>query len=192
MTTATAATTATDAAGTSPADEEEAQDDAAPAAENKGLSTMLPPAPPQASVLGICEWKNLQLAPPPPMYRPFAILNEERGEKKSRIQKMREKIVPEDHESSDSDSTRRESHQIGGSTKLPKEPEQINLLEEKVARTGEYVLIVNDVTNPPFMGIRLPPSYLLLKLKRPKKIIVKKPKWDTQRHIAMNMARGEQ
>ena len=67
-------------------------DDAAPTAENKGLSTMLPPAPPQASNLGIVEWKNLQLAPPPPMYRPFAILNEERGEKKSRIQKMREKI----------------------------------------------------------------------------------------------------
>ena len=39
---------------------------------------------------------------------------------------------------------------------------------------GEYVLMVTDVTSPPFMGQTLDPAYLLLKMKRPKR--EKKPK----------------
>ncbi|KAJ8303331.1 hypothetical protein KUTeg_019727 [Tegillarca granosa] len=40
-------------------------------------------------------------------------------------------------------------------------------LEEQYAKLGEYVLMVHDVTNPPFLGRRLEPAFLLLKLKRP-------------------------
>jgi len=112
-----------------------------------GVSSLPIPAATQVTSHGVCEWQTLLLAPPPPMYRPFAILEEEKGEKKTRIQKMREKI--EDHEDSETEGN---------------------------ALPCEYVLIVNDVTNPPFMGIRLPPAHLMLKLKRPKKIVVKKPK----------------
>ncbi|KAK3085756.1 hypothetical protein FSP39_008240, partial [Pinctada imbricata] len=40
-------------------------------------------------------------------------------------------------------------------------------LEEKYARTGEYVLMVHDVTNPPYLEKTLAPAFLLLKLKQP-------------------------
>ena len=35
---------------------------------------------------------------------------------------------------------------------------------------GEYVLMVTDVTTPPFMGKVLEPAYILLKLKKRKKV----------------------
>ena len=57
-----------------------------------GVSSLPIPAATQVTSHGVCEWQTLLLAPPPPMYRPFAILEEEKGEKKTRIQKMREKI----------------------------------------------------------------------------------------------------
>ena len=42
---------------------------------------------------GVCEWDNLQLAPAPPMYRPFVIMEEEAGpKKKSKAAQIREKI----------------------------------------------------------------------------------------------------
>ncbi|XP_076469998.1 uncharacterized protein LOC143300288 [Babylonia areolata] len=75
----------------------------------------------------------------------------------------------------------------GSQIKLGDNKEKTNVADEKFARTGEYVLMVQDVTNPPFLGKRLEPAFLLLKLKRPKKVIVKKKKWDTDRHIAASM-----
>jgi len=39
---------------------------------------------------------------------------------------------------------------------------------------GEYVLMVHDVTNPPFMGKSLEPAFILAKVKKPKR--EKKPK----------------
>ncbi|XP_070200815.1 MORN repeat-containing protein 1-like isoform X5 [Littorina saxatilis] len=104
------------------------------------------PLPPPVSTRrtegGYVEWNNLQLSPPPPLYRPFVALDEDK--------KSNKKLSLKD-------------------------------------KFGEYVLMVQDVTNPPFLGTRLEPVFLMLKLKRPKKIIVKKPKWDTQRHIVAAM-----
>ena len=34
---------------------------------------------------------------------------------------------------------------------------------------GEYVIIVEDVTNPPFLGTSLEPAFLLVKVVLPKK-----------------------
>ncbi|XP_005092118.1 uncharacterized protein LOC101861022 isoform X3 [Aplysia californica] len=217
----------------------------AAAADSKpeGVSALLPPAKTQPSLLGVCEWHTLQLAPPPPMYRPFVIMEEEAGQKKkSRIAQMREKMgegeeegekavsdvaeewdeveksVADAETSADEnrenekveaqdlkqkltvsyvdetevqDDSERKNSQLGGpAVKASQEPDKSTVSDEKVARTGEYILIVNDVTNPPFMGCRLEPAFLMLKLKRPKRVIVKKPKWDTQRHIAMAMSRS--
>ena len=41
---------------------------------------------------------------------------------------------------------------------------------------GEYVLMVEDVTDPPFMGIHLAPAFIQVKLALPKKVKKEKPK----------------
>lgn len=61
-------------------------------------------------------------------------------------------------------------------------------LEEKFAKLGEYILIVEDVTNPPFMNRRLEPDFLLMKLKQPPKEFKRESKkWDTSSHIKTSM-----
>ena len=41
---------------------------------------------------------------------------------------------------------------------------------------GEYVLMVEDVTDPPFMGITLAPAFIQIKLVLPKKVKKEKVK----------------
>ena len=45
----------------------------------------------------------------------------------------------------------------------------INDLRDFEIILGEYVLMVTDVTTPPFMGKTLEPAYLLMKMKKPKR-----------------------
>ncbi|XP_067928504.1 MORN repeat-containing protein 1-like isoform X2 [Watersipora subatra] len=62
----------------------------------------------------------------------------------------------------------------------------------KTAGSGTYVLIITDVTNPPFLGESLPPLYTTITIKKKKRepTIVKErgPKWDTNKHIAATVA----
>ncbi|KAK3802222.1 hypothetical protein RRG08_004512 [Elysia crispata] len=67
---------------------------------------------------------------------------------------------------------RKNSQNPAATQKSVTEAEKPVASNEKVARTGEYVLIVPYVTSPPFMDCRLEPAFLLMKLK----IIVKNPK----------------
>ncbi|KAK3765840.1 hypothetical protein RRG08_026307 [Elysia crispata] len=164
-----------------------AAEDGADGSEEKPeeVTHLPPPMCSKPTLNGVCEWDNLQLAPAPPMYRPFVIMEEEAGpKKKSKAAQIREKIE------------RKNSQNPAAMQKSVTEAEKPAASDEKVARTGEYVLIVQDVTSPPFMGRRLEPAFLLMKLKKPKKIIVKKPniadreRWDTQRHILAAMSRA--
>ncbi|PIK58206.1 putative MORN repeat-containing protein 1 isoform X3 [Apostichopus japonicus] len=41
--------------------------------------------------------------------------------------------------------------------------------DERFARPGEYIIVVSDVTNPPFLGKHLPPAYCRIKILHPKK-----------------------
>ncbi|CAL1528059.1 unnamed protein product [Lymnaea stagnalis] len=178
---------------------------------------------------GVCEWTNLQLAPPPPMYRPFVIMKQEEAARK-RSKQSKEKIGKtketaefgkeneenegEDFEeepsvdpvegiASSQEMTVEENNNQGDAGEISLES-QNSILEtpdqkssqssksekepdETVARLGEYVLIVQETTNPAFLGRRLQPAYLLVQLKKMKKASMKKPKWDTQRHITMSM-----
>jgi hypothetical protein len=49
-----------------------------------------PPVPPARTEQGYVEWNNLQLCPPPPLYRPFVALDEEK--KATRKQTLKEKF----------------------------------------------------------------------------------------------------
>ena len=52
--------------------------------------------------------------------------------------------------------------------------------------SGEYVIMVNDVTNPPFLGKRLPTAFMLVKIAQPKKY--KKSKTPTKGSKASSRA----
>ncbi|XP_069112133.1 MORN repeat-containing protein 1-like isoform X7 [Argopecten irradians] len=159
--------------------------------EEKETVTLPPPVPNHRCEYGVSEWDNLQLAPAPPMYRPFVAMEEAAHGKFSRA-KSKAKIV-------------RKFSTVAGSITAPQVAQTSTLLDryrkqkekerlEKYAKTGEYVLMVHDVTQPPAMDRVLEPAFHMLKLKRPKREPVKKekgPKWDTSRHIAAAMQRSE-
>ncbi|XP_013083053.2 MORN repeat-containing protein 1-like isoform X3 [Biomphalaria glabrata] len=215
------------------------------------VSQMAPQVQNKVTTNGICEWLNLQLAPPPPMYRPFVILKrEEEAKKTKKLSKEKIEIMKEitdematqertesvnlmeDEEEEDSelktlpfenpenyhnessssiqdsdditnnrlqkeDSIKNNDLQEGDNvfieegdesnlgshhslaSKEKKSSQQIvpeKEIYETIARPGEYVLIVREVTNPPFLGKTMQPAFLLLQLNQKKKTVTKKPK----------------
>ncbi|XP_046543654.1 MORN repeat-containing protein 1-like isoform X2 [Haliotis rubra] len=138
-----------------------------------------PPVASQRTVDGASEWSCLQLAPPPPMYRPFLAMEEEVAMKKTKSKKLGQS-KDKSLEKQDGKHSRKE---------IKEKTSTESNLDEKFARQGEYVIMVQDVTNPAFLRGPLPPAFMLVKLQKPKlKKKDSKPKWDTQKHIA-NMQR---
>ncbi|XP_046329297.1 MORN repeat-containing protein 1-like isoform X1 [Haliotis rufescens] len=146
-----------------------------------------PPVANQRTVDGTCEWSCLQLAPPPPMYRPFLAMEEEAGQKKSKSKKLGQS-KDKSLDKLDGKHSRKD-----GRDKTSSE----NIMDEKFARPGDYVIMVQDVTNPVFLRGPLPPAFMLITLQKPKlKKKDSKPnspekereRWDTKKHIA-NMQR---
>ncbi|XP_052061457.1 MORN repeat-containing protein 1-like isoform X3 [Mytilus californianus] len=161
-----------------------------------------PPVPNCRSEEGICVWNEVYLAPAPPMYRPFVAMEEAENDKKS-TSKGKPAINKDDRRSSIGNIDRRGSVykgtvryntcSINQVDKMRRQKEKA--LEEKYAKTGEYVLMVHDVTNPPFLGRTLDPAFLLLKLKRPeakKRTKKEGKKWDTSQHIKRSMVATEE
>ncbi|KAJ8022140.1 MORN repeat-containing protein 1 [Holothuria leucospilota] len=125
--------------------------------------------------------KDIALPPPPPGYRPFSVLDitlEEEAKAKVRNSK-----------------TGALAQQLKIGAKMGKNidelpfqpPEQVNFEkikdpkiakakreklygDERFARPGEYIIIVSDVTNPPFLGKQLPPAFCRIKVLHPKKL----------------------
>ncbi|XP_071176772.1 MORN repeat-containing protein 1-like isoform X23 [Mytilus edulis] len=143
-----------------------------------------PPVPNCRSEEGVCVWNEVYLAPAPPMYRPFVAMEEAENDKKSSSRgkpAINKGVVRHNTCSS-----------ISPVDKMRRQKEKA--LEEKYAKTGEYVLMVHDVTNPPFLGRTIEPAFLLLKLKRPeakKRAKKEGKKWDTSQHIRRSMVATE-
>ncbi|XP_052816897.1 MORN repeat-containing protein 1-like isoform X3 [Mya arenaria] len=136
-----------------------------------------PPVTNKRTENGICDWSNIQLAQAPPRFPPFVALDEE--EKKTRARQDRQDLL------------RRTRYSVTGSM----EAKRMNRIaqDDRFARIGEYILMVHDVTSPPFMDQRLEPAFIQLKLKKPKrekKTKETKPKWDTSQHINKSMMRS--
>ncbi|XP_033642213.1 MORN repeat-containing protein 1-like isoform X2 [Asterias rubens] len=137
------------------------------------------PVPPainnQKTENGCTSFKGLVLPGAPLGYRPFNVLDimmEEEARTKSRNSK-----------------TAGLAQQLRLGAKLGKNVDDLpdaNMLEkrdpkaykikrekmygdERFARPAEYVIMVNDVTDPPFLDKRLPTSYSLVRIQHPKK-----------------------
>ncbi|XP_032639447.1 MORN repeat-containing protein 1 isoform X2 [Chelonoidis abingdonii] len=121
---------------------------------------------------GCVVFRNIMLAPPPANYQPFMLLdelNKKRGKKPSgRIsaEKMtvsQEKIVDNRSEVTAKEyKSKQGQHSMKNSRVLP----------------GQYVIMVHEVTMPPFLGQTLPPAFKLLRV-LPEKTKVKNIKMET-------------
>ncbi|XP_071840228.1 MORN repeat-containing protein 1-like isoform X2 [Apostichopus japonicus] len=143
-------------------------------------SPVPPPVSDKRSQSGKVEFEDISLPPPPPGYRPFSVLDinlEEEAKAKVRNSK-----------------TGALAQQLKIGAKMGKNidelpfqpPDQVNFDkikdpkitkakrerlygDERFARPGEYIIVVSDVTNPPFLGKHLPPAYCRIKILHPKK-----------------------
>ncbi|CAH1780105.1 unnamed protein product, partial [Owenia fusiformis] len=146
----------------------------------------VPPMTTQRTVSGKVVWEDIILAPPPPMYRPFAIMEEE---KKEELDKKGKKKKEKKKTESDTDESSRPNTRT---TKKEKSTVSVaSTVDEKVVQLGEYVIMVSDTTNPPFLGVTLETAFALVKVEKkkrkkskPKKVT---PAWDTGIHIAKSM-----
>ncbi|XP_064640367.1 MORN repeat-containing protein 1-like isoform X3 [Lineus longissimus] len=148
--------------------------------ENRESTPLPPPVFNARTEMGMAGWADLLLPAAPPMYRPFSILDDETGSstslKKSKTSTLKSKDPKKKAEDDEKAASRYK-----------------RLGDERFARPGEYVIMVQDVTNPPFMDFVLEPAFLLVKLAVPKKEKKKKEKlqskkWDTSKHIMGGMA----
>ncbi|KAL5021284.1 hypothetical protein ScPMuIL_000439 [Solemya velum] len=153
--------------------------------QDKGAIPLLPPLPSRRTLDGVYQWTELKLPPAPPMYRPFVIMDG--GVKKT---KSKPKLDNEDVHGESSNSEDETADSCG---RVHSRKSKTSAIDEASARIGEYVIMVQDVTNPPFLGKKLDPAFILVKVTKPKKVKKEKekqPKWDTQKHIARSLFRS--
>ncbi|XP_052230156.1 MORN repeat-containing protein 1-like isoform X2 [Dreissena polymorpha] len=129
------------------------------AVDTKDSRPLPPPVANKRTEKGLCEWTNIMLAPAPPRFPPFVAMDEEERKIRARQDKQ------------DGLKNRKQRSVIG----LIEAKRMKRLLpDERFARIGEYVLMIHDITSPPFMEQTLEPAFILVKHLRPKR--EKKPK----------------
>ncbi|XP_062611375.1 MORN repeat-containing protein 1-like isoform X3 [Saccostrea cucullata] len=138
---------------------DESGNEETPDVERENTVPQFPPLTTVRTKDGVYTFDELHLTPAPPKYRPFERMEEAERLKTQSKSRSRSKV----------DKFRMKKQKA---------------MEEKFAKLGEYVLIVQDVTEPPFMNRRLEPDFLLMKLKQPPKEFKRETKkWDTSSHI---------
>ncbi|XP_043918935.1 MORN repeat-containing protein 1 [Protopterus annectens] len=117
---------------------------------------VLPPAN-QRVESGSATFKDIQLAIPPANYRPFMHSDdmEKKGGKKPSGRMSAEKILVSQEKIGDS----RPDLSSRAGLKSKKDP-----AESMMVKPGEYVIMVQEVTMPPFLDQILPPAFLRLKV----------------------------
>ncbi|XP_058858108.1 MORN repeat-containing protein 1-like [Acipenser ruthenus] len=121
-----------------------------------------PPPANQRVEAGCAKYQNVMLAPPPTNYRAFLVMDElekQKAAKKPAGRASSEKLTSSLDRSADSRSNI-VSH-VGGNSKS-------SLADSVNVRAGEYVIMVQDVTSPPFLNHPLPPAFVLLRVIPPK------------------------
>nr|CAB3263905.1 MORN repeat-containing protein 1-like [Phallusia mammillata] len=126
------------------------------------LSQMQPPPPQRSSPDGLVEFTNLILPAAPSSYRPFSLDGEIGPDGKRRSKGSRTASAASTSSTSITDGK-------GGKVSKSK-----TSLEDRGARPGDYVIIIQEATQPLFLGSRLDPAFVIAKVIAPKKT-AKKP-----------------
>ncbi|XP_078281325.1 MORN repeat-containing protein 1-like isoform X2 [Rhinoraja longicauda] len=117
----------------------------------------------QRAERGYAAFRSITLAPPSLCYRPFMIQDEleKKASKKSNSKTLSEKGTASQEKATESRSD--VSTKIDGKPKKPQRGTELPSV-----RLGEYVIMVKDMTSPPFLGRTLPPAFKRLKVVPPK------------------------
>uniref|UniRef100_UPI00398E5F2E MORN repeat-containing protein 1-like isoform X2 n=1 Tax=Pristiophorus japonicus TaxID=55135 RepID=UPI00398E5F2E len=121
-----------------------------PSEENSSIPTLSY----QKAECGYALFQDIVLAPPPVCYRPFVILDEleKKASKKSSNREVSDKGSVSQEKITESRSDVRKLKTVQSATDL------------HGVRPGEYIIMVKDMTTPPFLGRTLSPAFILLKV----------------------------
>ncbi|XP_067873266.1 MORN repeat-containing protein 1-like isoform X2 [Heterodontus francisci] len=113
----------------------------------------------QRAESGYAVFRNIALSLPPVCYRPFMILDEleKKMSKKSSSRTLSDKGPVSQEKITESRSD--VSIKLGGKSK-----KVLNTTDRQIVRPGDYIIMVKDVTAPPFLGRTLSPAFILLKI----------------------------
>ncbi|XP_078391068.1 MORN repeat-containing protein 1-like isoform X2 [Cetorhinus maximus] len=113
----------------------------------------------QRAASGYAVFWNIALALPPAFYRPFMILDEleKKTSKKLSSRSLNDRATVSQEKISESRSE--VSIKLGRKSKKVQDATDL-----QIVRPGEYVIMVKDVTTPPFLGRTLSPAFILLKV----------------------------
>nr|XP_018670628.1 MORN repeat-containing protein 1-like isoform X1 [Ciona intestinalis] len=140
-----------------------------------------PPAPQRSAPDGSVEFKDLYLPSAPPTYRPLlldevtpasSVASSRRSVGQSSTSSVRSEKGKRSKGSRNTSAASTSSTSVNESK--PGKAGKAKNEEERGAKPGEYLMIVTEVTNPPFLGDNLPPAFVVVKVTTPKKA-VKKP-----------------
>ncbi|XP_078094647.1 MORN repeat-containing protein 1-like [Mustelus asterias] len=111
----------------------------------------------QRAESGYAVFWNIALALPPAFYRPFMILDEleKKSSKKLSSRTLNGRATASQEKISESRSE--PNVKLGGRSKKVQ-----SATDPQAVRPGEYVIMVKDVTVPPFLGHTLSPAFILL------------------------------
>ncbi|XP_028849886.1 MORN repeat-containing protein 1-like [Denticeps clupeoides] len=115
--------------------------------------TVAPPAC-QRTVDGQAKFTDLLLAPPPPDYKLFELMDE--MEKKNHKTSASKTSIDKQAVVKSGSRNDMGGKGTGNAKKCT--------LDCSTLRTGEYVIMVSEVTSPPFLGRTLPPAFALLRI----------------------------
>ncbi|XP_077998460.1 MORN repeat-containing protein 1-like isoform X2 [Glandiceps talaboti] len=158
-----------------------------------------PPVNTHRSEDGKTNFQDVVVPSAPPGYRPFSIMDEEielnasntkiktkrrTSRSSSSIEDDSDSIDDGSQDSDNVDASRLDTKENAKvEARLAKQRREKAYGDERFARPGEYVIMAQDVTNPPFLGRTLTPAYMLVKISSAleKKTTAKKTKSSTKR-----------
>ncbi|XP_015192642.1 MORN repeat-containing protein 1 isoform X2 [Lepisosteus oculatus] len=124
-----------------------------------------PPPANQRVEAGRAKFQNLMLAPPPPNYQPFLLVDE--TEKQKGAKKPAGKGPSEKAEKLTSSQEKNADSRSSVGSRLGVSPKK-DAADNRTVRPGEYVIMVKEVTSPPFLDSTLPSAFVLLRVVPPK------------------------
>ncbi|XP_046895291.1 MORN repeat-containing protein 1-like [Hypomesus transpacificus] len=104
---------------------------------------------------GQAKFQDIMLALPPPDFIPYQLLDEMDKRNVRKLSTRVDKLGLSQDKSSDSRSGT--APRLANNTK-------VNPLDSRTVRPGEYVIMVKEVTSPPFLEQTLPPAFTLLRV----------------------------
>ncbi|KAI0236893.1 hypothetical protein LSAT2_012586 [Lamellibrachia satsuma] len=168
--------------------------------EQESAVSLPPPVEAVRTEKGVALFPDLLLPTAPPMYRPFIVMEQQ---KKSKLKSDSHKEIESNKTTTSTPSSKsKKQKSVRGEETAAKTATSIGSPDKNMsviklacatstgedaisfirgfAWPGEYVIMVQDVTSPPFMDVCLEPGFLLVKVlppapvKKAKKVIIKK------------------